>query len=219
MNFCPDSLINSYQRSANGDPFHSQFQFDFTHRVSRSLRPDYHRNDRELALALTSLLAHWGMFRPSGKLRDKNELFFEALVKFAMMGKNPALRPIIGVPFEHLNTVPCDKIDSSLENIKYWFTIQGVSATDTLVSKTILGLLGNMPGYDRNFRRGLEILNGKGIYKGSRKFNGRGLHNLVEWASNHRWPRVRSQADSRLSLPRGRLVDMAIFQLGVEQPQ
>lgn len=215
VKFEPRNLINAYRADSEAKEYHSQFQFDFTHAASVRYLNQGQKNHQDLALWLSSLLAHWGMFRGSSEIRNKNAHFFEALVRHSLAGKRPALKSLIDVSFNHLHILSASEIDDDIQKLGDWLKKHGISATDTLVSKIVLGVLGNVPGYDRNFSRGLKNLKISGQYHGITKFCGRGLLDLSTWSKSFDWPNIKSVADRRRNLPLARLVDMSIFEYGV----
>ena len=220
MHFEPNGSVEKYQSEAQDDSFHSQYQFDHTHRsIGAWLANDNSVSDSEAALWLSSLLAHWGMFRASSKLKDKNALFFQALIRFAAKGSKAALGPIIGLPFERLTTVSPECIDDCFKSLSEWLAQREVAPTDTLMTKIALGLTCDVPAYDRYFKQGLKVLARTDQFTGIQSFSGRSLHALVEWSAEYSWPKVRSRADGRRYLPMARVVDMAIFQFGFDNSE
>lgn len=215
MRFDPRQLVRRYRASAI-DIFSSQYQFELTYGSVSALLSSGRSNERQAALWLSSFLAHWGMFRASSQLRHKNTLFFEALVRFSVSGKRAALKPLMSISFEELSTLHEEQLDESFCRLYDWLAEHDVTGTDTLLSKIALALLGNVPAYDRNFKRGLQLLAFERKYRGVQKFCGRGLRDLSKWASSRKWPRVLWGSDGRRYLPRARVIDMAIFQFGAE---
>jgi hypothetical protein len=216
VRFKPKGLVTTYLSTAQDD-FHSQYQFDHTYRSVRAwIANDNQVSESEAALWLSSLLAHWGMYRASSRLKDKNTLFFRALIQFAAKGPKAALGPIIGLPFERMRTVSPDSLDDCFGRLSEWLEKRDVAPTDTLITKIALGLTCNVPAYDRYFRQGLKVLAQTGQFVGVQAFGGRGLHDLVEWSAEYDWPKVRSHADRRRYLPIARIIDMAVFQFGLK---
>ena len=221
MSFCPKDQIDGYRKQVNGNPYEcsSRIQFDFLHHHIRSCTEisqavkDKQTTERT-ALQLCAFLAHWGMFRGKGKLGDRNLYFFQEIC-LDLLGNKGVLSRIEGIPFENLHRKLKDSVlQEAIDGVKCAFELRGVSPTDTLVSKTMLGLLGNIPGYDRYFKKGLSKLKENDEFKGTMGFGVKGLLNLSEWCTEYDWPSIKSKADKRRLLPRGRLVDMAIHQYG-----
>ena len=215
MPFSPARLISRYQRDAV--PSYSQFDYlyCYVHGGYGGKKWSQHKI-RQGAVWLALFLAHWGMFRASGKLRDKDIVFFEGLFDSCLLGNQPLLGPLIQTPFERLSDLSPADIDGSLKGLRDYLWDAEVSPTDTLVSKIILGLCGNVPGYDTRVKAGLERLQEADGYDGFRSFSGRGLIQLVAFFEERRhfWPSPSCTGDTVCPCPRGRLVDMALFVYG-----
>jgi hypothetical protein len=94
----------------------------------------------------------------------------------------------------------------------------GYSATDTMITKILLGLTGNIPAYDRYFRGFLSD------FRITQKFGGESYNQLVDWLSDDlrsNWLTVCQNEFSRTRLrgathiPAGRLIDLIGWRHGV----
>jgi hypothetical protein len=212
MAYCPSGQKPIYRGSLHFEYLYSYVQGH----ASASKLVSSATKTRTTALWLTSYLAHWGMFRGSGRLRDTNLLFFEHLVKKLLDGRHGILRPFFDVPFTGLRNAETQALDHALDGMSAILRENGISATDTLRSKIILGLTHSVPGYDRFFNIGIARLREDGVYLGPVKFGAEGLIALSAWYAKQTWPRVASSVDPALRLPAARLVDMALNQYGRE---
>lgn len=102
-------------------------------------------------LQLAFYLASWGMFRGSSFLLEKSAKFFE-----------PLIHAIASID-EQIWALDVDKyseesIDALLRCADTIRAALGETnkATDTLVTKIMLGVFGNVPAFDENFRRGFN---------------------------------------------------------------
>ena len=109
-------------------------------------------NEKILSLHLGFYLASWGMYRGSSKLLQKDYLVH--LEATRIIKKYWYLR------CEQNNEVEIKHLDSILQLIKelssYYKEENNVTATDTLISKIILGTLGCLPAFDRYFIEGVK---------------------------------------------------------------
>lgn len=102
-------------------------------------------------LHLSFYLASWGMFRGSSFLLEKSAKFFESLVR------------TISSMDESIWNVDVDKYTD--DNIALLIQCANSIAdklgkannpTDTLITKIMLGVFGNVPAFDNNFRKGFH---------------------------------------------------------------
>ena len=90
-----------------------------------------------------------------------------------------------------------------------------IKVSETLSSKIIMGALGCLPAYDRFFKAGLSQLNIKASYSVT------GFQKLVNYFNEHSidFDQVRKDiktTGSNIKYPDMKLIDMAIFQLGMD---
>lgn len=117
-------------------------------------------------LELAFFLASWGMYRGSSGLLQKNHLIHKGAVKILFHEESLKLKCDQYNEVSRENASEIIDLKSKLvahyENIKY---INGkniqkpITATDTLISKVLLGTLCCSPAYDRYFIRGLKEKN------------------------------------------------------------
>jgi len=111
-------------------------------------------------LHLSFYLASWGMYRGSSFLLWKDYRIHKDVVETLL--ENSELQQL---EFSTINDADIDKIIGLTVWIKNWYrenvnTVNGeeklVNATDTLVTKIMLGALGCIPAYDRYFIDGMR---------------------------------------------------------------
>jgi len=185
----------------------SEYQFEISLRsIQNRLNQGLGNCDVELAaLQLGLFLAHWGMFRGSSRLMGKNLSFFERLIRECLFQREiPALRAI---DFLNIGAGEAASIDAAINRLKAWIGGNGVTPTDTLVSKILLVTSGNVPAYDRYFRQGLRRIN----QDLPMTFSGNSLIALSNFMGEFDWPEIPSIiAPNGPSIPTGRLVDKAV---------
>jgi len=169
-----------------------------------------------LALHLGFYLASWGMYRGSSGLLQKDYKVHIGAVEILTKPKFKGLHCV--------NTeVGVDNVDLILELIKELSkhyneithsTKKKVTATDTLISKIILGTLGCLPAYDRYFIDGLRAsgLSGFSITECS-------LQNLFQFINEYKTSLLKTQKEiskNGTHYPIMKLVDMHFWMVGFE---
>jgi len=195
--FSPKGLQSSHRGSLHFDYFYaySKSQKSISKLVATSAKTE------QTALWLTSYLAHWGMFRGSGQLRETNILFFKYLVRELLHPNKGVLLPFFDVSFENLHKKQKSEIDEVLYRMGLIISGAGVSPTATLVSKIILGLTHTIPAYDRFLIIALRKLKEDGVFVGPIQFGGESLINLSRWYSSLTWKEIACSANGQLKLP------------------
>lgn len=152
------STIEKYLDGIPNDEFHRYKSWDNCHQAfNTKLQTDQH------TLELAFYLASWGMYRGSGGLLQKNHLVHKGAVDILFLKESQKLK------CNDKNEVTKSKIKDILNlkkrlahhysNIYYTKGIDDpkpISATDTLLSKILLGTLGCVPAYDQYFIKGLK---------------------------------------------------------------
>jgi hypothetical protein len=167
------------------------------------------------ALWLSSYLAHWEMFRGSSNLKEANHDSFKFLVTELLRPERGILYPVAHLQFHELHSLKSSDFNLVLYSLTDVLESCGVTATDTLRSKIILGLTQNVPGYDRFFKKGLVQLKSEGVIdeRVGQTLTGNNIIELSRWYSKNDWPTIRSPINGVL-LPSGRIVDMVLNQYG-----
>lgn len=218
--FDQNSLINDYlsYHPQNIAPnlrgsIHFDYLFSYTQQFHSPSEMVGTESATEMtALWITSYLAHWGMYRGSSRLGDLNIIYFKELLPKLLSKKSGKLTPIFDVDFKDLHKIDKKSLSKIITEAKE--ALYPVSPTSTLVSKLILGLTHNMPGFDRYFIAGLNKLQNEQNYVGPASFGASSLIELSKWYDKRTWPEIPCAADTSKNLPSARLIDMAIFQYG-----
>jgi hypothetical protein len=175
------------------------------------------------ALHLAFYLASWGMYRGSSGLLQKNHLVHNKAVEILFKPEYKNLKCTQNYDLER------DKIENILalksELIDYYSHInfkrgqqeeRPISATDTLISKIILGTLGCTPAFDRYFIDGLKETG----FKHS-QFNGASLNELFGFINENITAIAQCQKDifdkTKEHYPTMKIIDMYFWQIGYEK--
>ena len=166
-------------------------------------------DSKVLSLNLGFYLASWGMYRGSGKLLQKDYLVHEDAVKVIKEFKDLRCSGEREVDENDL-----DSIIKLISEIKKCYSFNlGVQASNTLISKVILGTLGCLPAFDRYFCLGVkqEELAFRSLTKKS-------LENLFLYNEKIKkeFPKIRSQ-HAEIYYPNMKLIDMKFWQIGFEK--
>jgi len=148
--FCMSDFIRTLKRYTNemkSSETHRFHSWDFCH---QAFSPKSSSDKDAKALHLGFYLASWGMMRGSSELLNKNYKvhlgLIEPLAEFEEI-YNVNLTKASGL---------IEKIFGAAEVVKAHYAGNGISPTDTLVTKVLLGTLGCVPAYDRFFKDGLR---------------------------------------------------------------
>jgi len=149
-------FINGNGKSHGRKPGERYASFDYCFNYFQQFREDKtllnmadEANMELSCLHLSFYLASWGMFRGSSFLLEKSFKFFEPLIR------------TISSMDENIWNVDADEYTD--QNIALLIqcsnTIAGSlgktnNPTDTLITKIMLGVFGNVPAFDNNFRKG-----------------------------------------------------------------
>ena len=106
------------------------------------------------ALHLGFYLASWGMYRPSGFLLQHAYSAHEGVLDVLLQDYvSPLWEKEFGASENDRNLIP--DVQKVAESIRQAYQLFG-EATDTLVTKVLLGTLGCLPASDRYFRAGFK---------------------------------------------------------------
>ncbi len=104
------------------------------------------------ALHLAGSLCSWGMYRESNKLLSEyNYMIFKDLV--------PIINEYINLRKEFLAESDYDRFLELVKKIKKFLNNKGITSTDTLITKIILGVYGCFPALDEYFIKGFTSYN------------------------------------------------------------
>lgn len=207
--------ILSFHQQLEEDPNHryKSWEHCFTYFAEKEI------DEKQACLHLSFYLASWGMYRGSSFLLWKDYLIHQEIVRRIITKRH--LRTI---DFARVQNSEIDEIIELSFWIKKWYQnnithVNGdkkaVSATDTLVTKILLGTLGCIPAYDRYFIDGLRE---KGISHS--KLSKNNFLAVVGFYNNNKdsFDYVQKAIEDRNKIyyPTMKLVDMYFWQIGFE---
>ncbi len=215
---------NIYKRVTN---FYSLLLEDKNHRYkswehcySHFIEDDKASSNVDVScLHLSFYLASWGMYRGSSFLLWKDYRIHKAVVE-----KLLKFRHFQRLDFSSIDDTDLEKIIGLAEWIKNWYsenikTINGESksanATDTLVTKIMLGTIGCIPAYDRYFINGMRQ---SGIRYS--KLSQKNLKAVSEYYQKNEPEFIKAQKfiskKCNFSYPAMKLVDMYFWETGFQ---
>jgi hypothetical protein len=175
------------------------------------------------SLHLGFYLASWGMYRGSSGLLQLNHQVHNTAVDIVLKNEFKALHCNENNEVSKMDILNIMAIKGEL--VAYYAKIEfsksagvknEVSATDTLISKILLGTLVCVPAYDRYFIDGLKIY---GIP--NRKFDCDGLDSLFDFIEDNKSEILKAQQHIKKKLnahyPIIKIVDMYFWQLGFDE--
>ena len=151
-------FINGNDKSHGRQPGERYASFDYCFNYFQQFRDNKTLLDMSdeahmqlSCLHLSFYLASWGMFRGSSFLLEKSAKFFEPLVR-AISSMDERIWNVDADKYTDDNIVlliQCaNKIADKLGKSN--------NPTDTLITKIMLGVFGNVPAFDNNFRKGFH---------------------------------------------------------------
>ena len=172
-----------------------------------------------LALHLAFYLASWGMYRGSSFLLQKDYKVHTPVVRILMEEQYNSL---VGITAEELIK---DENLTLLEDVSARIrrayadekpSIEGITnnATDTLVTKILLGTLGCVPAYDRYY---VQAVKQYGISAGG--YNKESVRDVAKYYLSHKdkFETVRAELSTRgVEYPVMKLMDMCMWQVAFE---
>lgn len=170
----------------------------------------------KLALHLDFYLASWGMYRGSSCLLQLDHTVHEPIVRIVLKRK---YNEIAGMKYEHFLNHPeklnlimeaASEIRESYDNSFHLLQPEKpTKASDTLVTKVLLGTLACCPAYDRNVKLTLR----KGLpSKICQTFKKESLENLLDVFREADISRLSEGAESLYSPPSDmRLIDLTLW--------
>lgn len=172
-----------------------------------------------LALHLAFYLASWGMYRGSSFLLQKDYKVHIPVVKIIMEEK---YQPLMGISAEELIKVDklelleevSDRIRKAYGEEQPSFEGTVNKATDTLVTKILLGTLGCVPAYDRYY---VQAVRQYGISAGG--YNKKSVRDVARYYLSHKdkFECVREELSTcGTEYPVMKLMDMCMWQAAFE---
>ena len=166
------------------------------------------KSDDELALNLGFYLASWGMYRGSSQLLQKDYTVHLEMVEVVRTFQD------LRCTFQYeVSIKDLDRIIALIQATKEVYGSIGVTATNTLVTKIILGTLGCLPAYDRFFIAGLKECN-----EPFTTLSKTSLTKLFSYVELHKQQLITIKNKKNLKdYPLMKLVDMYFWQIGYEK--
>jgi len=167
------------------------------------------------ALHLAVYLASWGMYRGSTFL-----LQYDYTIQLAVVDAltHPALAPLwetdVGGSPRDRELVPL--ILGAASGVRDAYKPFG-NATDTLVTKVLLGTIGCLPAVDRFFIDGFRRTAGLKYFCLNEKFVSRAIDFCSENLEELRVAQARIKSDAGAHYPLMKIIDMYFWQVGYEQ--
>lgn len=168
------------------------------------------KEDSHYALHLAFYLASWGMYRGSSKLLQKDFKIHIGAIK--ILRKYYYLKCNI---YNEVDQSMLNNILELIEELRKYYKSFGISPTDTLISKILLGTLGCSPAFDRYFLDGVRHhkLNFKSPSEKNFKL-------LFQFASDNRMEIEDLQnnllENENIFYPKFKLIDMFFWHEGYE---
>ena len=215
---CAVNLIRAYFEQTMSDPHGRYLSWEHCYKAFLENRD---ANDEQaidhLALHLAFYLASWGMYRGSSFLLQKDYKVHIPVVKIIQEKKYD---PLVGICAKDL----CKEQNLALledigERICECYAAEGPAidgkvnaASDTLITKTLLGTLGCVPAYDRYYKESV-----KKYHISSGKYNSDSVYRVAKFYCDHEdeFERLRLElSERRIEYPPMKLMDMCFWQDG-----
>ena len=213
---CAVNLIRAYFEQTMSDPHGRYLSWEHCYKAFLENRD---ANDEQaidhLALHLAFYLASWGMYRGSSFLLQKDYKVHIPVVKIIQEKKYD---PLVGICAKDL----CKEQNLALledigERICECYAAEGPAidgkvnaASDTLITKILLGTLGCVPAYDRYYKESV-----KKYHISSGKYNSGSVYRVAKFYCDHEdeFERLRLElSERRVEYPPMKLMDMCFWQ-------
>lgn len=205
-------VIKVYIYLSQSGQYHRYKSWDRCFEVFKS--PNYNEYH---TLELAFYLASWGMYRGSSMLLQKNHMVHQDTIKilynidFSNLKCNKKNEVTNKLKDESISKI--NQIKSELSN---HYIKNGVSPTDTLLSKILLGTLGCVPAFDDYFVKGI-----KKMEYDFHKFELDSLHKLFQFAEDNK-SQIREcqkyiEQQLHYHYPAMKIIDMYFWQIGYDE--
>lgn len=159
------------------------------------------------ALHLGFYLASWGMYRGSTFLLQND---YKIHIEIVRIIKEYYSKDIFD--FDNIEKIK-NKIIQHYKHNAHKNSNKNSEATDTLITKILLGTLGNVPAYDRYFLDGILKYNKQNSNnKIEKKFSAKSIENLNEFFENN----YNEFKEFENKFPKMKLLDMYFWKLGFD---
>jgi hypothetical protein len=206
--------IRAYYHALASDSHHRYRSWEHCYAFFREIGAAGISQHREhAALQLGFYLASWGMYRGSGFLLRRTYTVHLGVID-CLTSPDFALLWKTDVGARRGNTAITTKILAAAEAVRKAYLPE--RATDTLVTKVLLGTLGCLPACDRYFIEGAKE-QGLNFSSLNRDFVDRVLHFASHHVQDLRSEQLRIERASGVTYPIMKLVDMYFWQRGYER--
>lgn len=178
--------------------------YDYCYAYFNKNRADLTANKELSCLHLGMYLASWGMYRGSSGLLQKSYKIYEELIEHFCKHKDCWELDIE----DYENTDNLDTIIGGKNTIKDILKDLGISATDTLLSKIMMGVYGCVPAYDQFF---IDSLRRRGISPMS--FSKDGLAALYKYVKDLSYFDIEIEVENGndLSYTKAKIIDQVFW--------
>ena len=140
--------IDNFMQKIYNNPYHRYTSWEICFQAFGNDNLD----NEVKALHLAGYLCSWGMYRGSSKLlSEHNYMIFKDLVLI--------LNEYMDLRKEFLLESDYDRFLELVRKIKEFLDNKGITSTDTLITKIILGVYGCFPALDEYFKKGFKSYN------------------------------------------------------------
>ena len=185
-----------------------------------SARSDKNPDVDHLALQLAFYLASWGMYRGSSFLLQKDYKIHIPVVKEILRKEYDSLAGIECRDYQIIdNQNKLKQINEFLN--KYYSDVRKTvnpdiskDVSETLITKTLMGVLGCVPAYDRYFTAGI-----KATKVASGNYNTKSILSLSNFYIQNEKALEKARTKmkiGKIEYPQMKVLDMGFFQLGME---
>ncbi len=208
----------SYYKRATNDKYPRLRAWEFLWDHIQSIRTwegiANQKNIEKSALHLGFYLANWGMFRGSSELLNVNIKFFEDLIGVLFAKIDREFWDLTLTDFTKNNLHAQEAFDNAIVTIRN-FESNRISWTDTLVTKVLLGVWGQCPARDTNFKNGFRKFVKQKNYGKQPRTSGRYLVYLNHVWQQEEWVMPKFETVAGNEYPPGKIIDMVFFEYGL----
>lgn len=219
INKIEGEVLEKYLNTIIEDKFHRYRSWDncFKSFSNNKLKQNH-------SLQLGFYLASWGMYRGSCGLLQKSHLIHDGAIELIYKNKYEELRCSETQEVSKRNVLILMDLKRDLVNYYNAFQfVRGfdqfkISATDTLVSKILLGTMACVPAFDRYFIAGMKGKNMK-----FSKFNETSLNVLFDFAEFNKKQiedfQTKIYKKIKIHYPTMKILDMYFWQIGYDKEE
>lgn len=174
-------------------------------------------NIQNSCLQLGFYLASWGMYRGSTFLLQKSLKVFEPLIEY--IGSDEC--NVWDIDVNNYNNDSISRLIICEKKIRGKLGIHGEKnqeATDTLITKIMLGVFGNVPAFDDYFKKGsgLGVFNEKALLK-IKEFYDEHRDIILKQTAETKTYEYKNGSESKRSYTEAKVIDMIFFTKGLNE--